>query len=83
MYGLKLEGNGFIGSLAIKTALGRLDVSGEIGLRRMREMVAIENLEGRGVRYANQDFDVLSSALNFLDAVAPEVASELRECGRA
>lgn len=83
MYGLKLCGGGFIGSLAIKVALAKLEVSGEVGLRRMREMVAVERLEGRGMQYSNQDFDVLSSALNFLDAVAPDAAGELRACGKA
>lgn len=32
----------------------------------MRQLVAIESLEARGQQYANQDFDVLSAALDYL-----------------
>lgn len=35
-------------------------------------MVSIERLESRGMQYSNEDFDVLSGALNFLDAVQPD-----------
>jgi hypothetical protein len=38
----------------------------------MAYLGAIERLEARGTQYKNQDLDVLSGALNFLDAVQPE-----------
>lgn len=80
MYGIALCHGGFIRSAEIQRALSELpfECGTELHTRRMRELSAIEHLEARGMQYSNQDFDVLSSALNFLDAVAPEVSERLR-----
>lgn len=40
----------------------------------MRHLSAIERLEARGIRYANQDFDVLNAAYDF--AVSPHMTPE-------
>jgi hypothetical protein len=45
----------------------------------MAHLSSIETLEARGMQRSNQDFDVLSAALDFLDAVAPDVAESLRQ----
>lgn len=75
MYRLSLSGSGGSISLAqLMRALG--DLNAECGTvthqTRMRHLCALERLGCRGMEYSNQDFDVMSSALNFLDAVNPE-----------
>jgi hypothetical protein len=48
--------------------LGEMDLpddEAELNQQRMRHMVAIEELEARGMQYSNQDCDVLSGALTF------------------
>lgn len=80
MYGLKLVNGGFIRSAEIQRALAQLpfECGTELHSRRMALLGAIERLEARGMQCSNQDFDVLSSALNFLDAVASDSADDLR-----
>ena len=74
MYKLHLQSGRAIESASLIHALGSLDA--ECGTQthasRMAHLGSIERLEARGMTYSNQDFDVLSSALNFLDAVQPE-----------
>src|SRR3990167_3151719 len=85
MYVIKLTSGGFIQSAVIQRALADLplECGSELHKRRMQQLGVIEHLEARGMAYANQDFDVLSSALNFVDAVAPDVANELRDSAGA
>lgn len=80
MYSLALQRGRSIPSANLMAALASLPfaIGTQMHSRRCDEMASIERLGARGMRYANQDFDVLSSALNFLDAVAPDVADELR-----
>jgi hypothetical protein len=74
MYALHLRNGRSITSAVLQRALA--DVPAECGTAahdsRMGYLSAIERLEARGMTYSNQDFDVLSGALNFLDAVVPE-----------
>lgn len=81
MYGIKLVSGGFIRSAELQRALADLpfECGTELHSRRMQHLGAIESLEARGMHYSNQDFDVLSSALNFLAAVAIEAADGLRD----
>ena len=72
MYGLNLTTGKRITSAQIQHAIGRLDIQGSLQGKQMEHLTAIEHIEARGIRYSNQDFDVLSSALNFLDAVNPD-----------
>ena len=74
MYSLALQSNRRITSAQLQRALSLVDceIGGELHGRRMGHLGAIEEIEARGIRYANQDFDVLSAALNFLDAVDQE-----------
>ena len=73
MYNLTLRSAKTITSAELQSALAALDA--ECGTMthksRMRHLGSIERLEARGMQYSNQDFDVLSAALNFLDAVDP------------
>ena len=80
MYSLALQHGRSVLSQDMSAALASLPfaVGTELHARRCSEMAAIERLEARGMQYSNHDFDVLSSALNFLDAVAPETADGLR-----
>ena len=80
MYGLTLHSGRYVGSAELQRALSLLpfDCGTELHTRRMQQLGAIERLEARGTSYSNQDVDVLAGALNFLDAVAPEAAEELR-----
>lgn len=79
MYKLLLRKGKAIKSEEIQQALN--EVEAECGTTthqsRMAHLSRIEQLEARGMQYSNQDFDVLSSALNFLDAVHPD--HKLRE----
>jgi hypothetical protein len=74
MYRLVLRSGGSITCGQLMGALGAVDA--ECGTvthnTRMRHLAELERLGARGMRYANQDFDIMSSALNFLDAVLPE-----------
>lgn len=74
MYALNLRNGNAITSAMLQAKLGEL--SAECGTvthsSRMGYLSAIERLEARGMSYSNQDFDVLSGALNFLDAVMPD-----------
>ena len=82
MYALYLTTGQRITSAELQRALGDLDLSGaELLKRRMNILCDIESIESRGIRYSNHDFDVLSGALNFLDAVEPH--HQLREGGAA
>lgn len=74
MYSLHLQSGNRITSAELQHTLGalQLDYDTETNRARMAHLSSIERLEARGISYANQDFDVLSRALNFLDAVAPE-----------
>lgn len=72
MYSLHLLSGQTITSAQLQHALGRLDLNGELHKRLMSQLSGIESLEARGCRYSNHDFDVLSGALNFIDAVAPD-----------
>lgn len=72
MYSLRLQSGLRISSAELQHALGALKCGTETHLARMAHMSAIERIEARGTTYSNQDFDVLSAALNFLDAVHPE-----------
>ena len=72
MYGLNLTTGERITSAQLQQSLGALDLGEMMHARRMEHLTAIEHIEARGIRYSNQDFDVLSSALNFLDAVNPD-----------
>lgn len=80
MYGLSLQSGGWVRSADLQRALSDLpfECGSELHSRRMAFLGSIESLEARGMLYSNQDFDVLSGALNFLDAVAPEVSETLR-----
>ena len=77
MYGITLQaghGKRWITSAMLQHALGALPCAqGTVTHdRRMAFLSAIERLGARGMQYSNQDFDILSGALNFLDAVDPE-----------
>lgn len=74
MYTLHLRTGKRITSAMLQKALGDLqaDCGTATHATRMTQLAAIERLEARGMQYSNQDFDVLSGALNFLDAVMPE-----------
>lgn len=74
MYAIHLRTGKRIASETLQRALDSLpcEVGTQTHQTRMAHLSAIEGLEARGMRYSNQDFDVLSSALNFLDAVHPE-----------
>ena len=80
MYGVSLCGGGFIRSAELQRAIAELPhaADSELWRRGFQLICDIEHLEARGMRYSNQDFDVLSSALNYLDAVAPDVSAKLR-----
>lgn len=84
MYALSLSSGGRIGSADIQRALADLpfECGSESHKRRMQWMGEIERLGARGARYSNEDFDVLSGALNFIDAVAPEVSDRMRSSAR-
>jgi hypothetical protein len=80
MYGISLCGGGFIRSAEIQAALANVVNEAQDGATAdsaWRHLCQIEHLEARGMLYSNQDFDVLSSALNFLDAVS-EAGKRLR-----
>ena len=81
MYRLHLHSGGAVSSAELQHALGQLERGQLTHETRMRHLAALEALEARGMRYANQDFDVLSAALNFLDAVLPD--HTLREPAKA
>ncbi len=74
MYRLILRSGRPITSAQLQQALGQVDA--ECGTvthqTRMKHLGAIERLCARGKSYSNEDFDVLSAALNFLDAVVPD-----------
>lgn len=71
MYALHLRNGKTITSAMLQHAIGA--VTGEMTrVTAGHHLGAIERLEARGMTHANQDFDVLSAALNFLDAVVPE-----------
>ena len=74
MYALHLRTGKHVTSAMLQHALGAVDADCETRTHasRMIHLQAIERLEARGMTYSNQDFDVLSAALNFLDAVMPE-----------
>lgn len=74
MYSLLLQNGKQITSAMLSQRLGSLEADcGTVTHEtRMRHLSAIERLGARGMQYSNQDFDVLSAALNFLDAVMPD-----------
>lgn len=74
MYSLHLRSGRSVTSAMLQRSLADCGVESgsELGHRRMAYMVSIERLESRGMQYSNEDFDVLSGALNFLDAVQPD-----------
>ena len=74
MYKLHLRSGKSITSAMLQHSLGLLPCEpGTMTHKsRMSYLGAIERLEARGMTYSNEDFDVLSAALNFLDAVQPE-----------
>ncbi len=72
MYALHLRNGKRVTSAVLQHTLSKLDCGTLTHITRMQHLSAIERLEARGMQYSNQDFDVLSSALNFLDAVDPE-----------
>ena len=69
MYALHLRSGKSITSEQLCRALYALDCQRKSA---MTHLAAVEELEERGMRCSNQDRDVLSAALNFLDAVNPE-----------
>jgi hypothetical protein len=76
VYHLPITAARRITSAELSRALGDLDCpviteADSVHLRRMSHLGAIEALEARGARYSGHDFDALSGALNFLDAVEP------------
>jgi hypothetical protein len=77
-YGLSLCGGGRIEATTLAAALALLECGPAVSVRRRELLEKVDALCVRGMRYANEDFDVLSSALNFLDAVQPDVAEQLR-----
>ena len=74
MYALHLRNGKSITSAQLQHAIGSLDCTGHHSMAHgaIHHLCAIERLEARGMTYSNQDFDVLSSSLNFLDAVNPD-----------
>ncbi len=64
MYHLSVANKGVLSSAQIAAMVaGREDTPAA-----MRHLVAIERIGARGIRYANEDFDVLSSAYMFATA---------------
>ena len=78
MYRLALAGGEIIPSEVIAHRIaGTLDYDSDpnhaaVG---MKHLYAIETIEARGLQYANQDFDVLSSAYDFMVAGKRTVAA--------
>ena len=72
MYGISTA-RGFVRSKDLARRLGMLPES--VDQDRMRHMVAIEEIESRGISYSNQDFDVLSAALSYLEGLQLETVS--------
>jgi hypothetical protein len=72
MYTLHLRNGKRITSAVLQHTLSNLDCGPLTHTKRMQHLSAIERLEARGMQHSNQDFDVLSAALNFLDAVHPD-----------
>lgn len=80
MYALHLRSGVSIPAAVLQKAIADLPfpVGSQSQARGFAHICQIERLCSRGMSRANEDFDVLSGALNFLDAVAPEVSDHLR-----
>lgn len=74
MYSIFVQPTGRVTAAEIQRKLNdmQLTVPSEGHRRRMFHLGEIERICARGIIYANQDFDILSTALRFAENYRPE-----------